>query len=328
MGMSPGKEYFVNRTTHQDEEQQKMKHVQQAVPQVQTDVCRSTYSELDIRYDNDNRLAWYYMDVKPRMCCSLTLISEIQQWYKELTNSAHLEQIRYIALASRLPGVFNLGGDLSLFIRLIRDGDRAGLMHYATSCIDTLYQHYTHLGKDITTITLVQGDALGGGMEFAISSDVLIAERSAKLGMPEILFNLFPGMGAYSLLSRKVGEIMAERMILGGCLYSAEQLYELGIVNVLAEDGQGEQAVLDYIRREERAANGYRAFRQAKRCSNPVTYVELKQIATAWVDAALRLKEHNLRMMERLVSRQSAKSGRGQSPGGAENIAKVMRQAL
>jgi DSF synthase len=121
---------------------------------------------------------------------------------------------------------------------------------------------------------------------------------------------------------------MAERMILGGCLYSAEQLYELGIVNVLAEDGQGEQAVLDYIRREERAANGYRAFRQAKRCSNPVTYVELKQIATAWVDAALRLKEHNLRMMERLVSRQSAKSGRGQSPGGAENIAKVMRQAL
>ena len=305
-----------------------MKHVQQAVPQVQTDICRSTYSELDIRYDNDNRLAWYYMDVKPRMCCSLTLISEIQQWYQELANSAHLEQIRYIALASRLPGVFNLGGDLSLFIRLIRDGDRAGLMHYATSCIDTLYQHYTHLDRDITTITLVQGDALGGGMEFAISSDVLIAERSAKLGMPEILFNLFPGMGAYSLLSRKVGEIMAERMILGGCLYSAEQLYELGIVNVLAEDGQGEQAVLDYIRKEERASNGYRAFRQAKRYSNPVTYAELEQIATAWVDAALRLKEHNLRMMERLVSRQSTKSCRSQSPAAPEHIATVRRQAL
>ena len=305
-----------------------MKHVQQAVPQVQTDICRSTYSELDIRYDSDNRLAWYYMDVKPRMCCSLTLISEIQQWYKELADSAHLERISYIALASRLPGVFNLGGDLNLFIRLIRDGDRAGLMHYATSCIDTLYQHYTHLDRDITTITLVQGDALGGGMEFAISSDVLIAERSAKLGMPEILFNLFPGMGAYSLLSRKVGETMAERMILGGCLYSAEQLYELGIVNVLAEDGQGEQAVLDYIRKEERAANGYRAFRQAKRYSNPVTYAELEQIATAWVDAALRLKEHNLRMMERLVSRQSAKSCCSQSPAAPGNIATVRRQAL
>ncbi len=183
-----------------------------------------------------------------------------------------------------------------------------------------LFLHYTHLGRDITTIALVQGDALGGGMEYAISSDVLIAERSAKMGMPEILFNLFPGMGAYSFLSRKVGAVQAERMILGGSLYSAEKLHEMGIVDVLAEDGQGKQAVLDYIHKAERAQNGYRAFRQAKLYCNPVTYEELMNITTVWVDAALHLEEKSLRMMERLVSRQTARSRRSQKPVGLEGI--------
>lgn len=304
-----------------------MNHIHQVMSHSNTASHGSTYSELEIRYDFDNRLAWYYMDVKPRMCCSTVLIGEIQQWYRELADSAHLEQIRYITLASRVPGVFNLGGDLKLFINLIRNGDREGLMRYAISCIDTLYLHYTHLGRDITTISLVQGDALGGGMEFAISSDVLIAERSAKMGMPEILFNLFPGMGAYSFLSRKVGEVQAERMILGGCLYSAEQLYDMGIVDVIAEDGQGQEAVLEYIRKEERAPNGYRSFRQAKQFSNPVRYAELEQITLAWVDAALRLEEHNLRMMERLVSRQSARTRRSHSEDGPEDVIAIRRQA-
>lgn len=293
-----------------------MKNSLQTVPHLHPDMHRPVYSELEVQYDEEYRLAWYYMDAQPRPCCTPTLISEFQQWYEELINPSYPDNVRYIALASRVPGVFNLGGDLNLFIELIRNGDREGLMHYATSCIDTLFLHYTHLGKDITTITLVQGDALGGGMEYAISSDVLIAERSAKMGMPEILFNLFPGMGAYSFLSRKVGAVQAERMILGGCLYSAEALHEMGIVDVLAEDGQGEQAVLDYIYKEERAQNGYRAFRQAKQYCNPVSYEELKNITTAWVDTALRLDEKSLRMMERLVSRQSARLHRRQGAVG------------
>ncbi|MGB5259992.1 MAG: crotonase/enoyl-CoA hydratase family protein [Gammaproteobacteria bacterium] len=297
-----------------------MKHSHQTVPQLHPAIDRPVYTELEIQYDDEYRLAWYYMDAKPLPCCSPTLIREMQQWYGELISSSYPDNVRYIALASKVPGVFNLGGDLNLFIELIRNGDRAGLMHYATSCIDTLFLHYTHLGKDITTITLVQGDALGGGMEYAISSDVLIAERSAKMGMPEILFNLFPGMGAYSFLSRKIGAAQAEKMILGGCLYSAEQLHEMGIVDVLAEDGHGEQAVLDYIHKEERAQNGYQAFRQAKQYCNPVSYEELENITTAWVDAALRLEEKSLRMMERLVSRQSARLHRSQEPAGLKGL--------
>ena len=52
----------------------------------------------------------------------------------------------------------------------------------------------------------MQGECLGGGFEAALSSDVIVAEKSARFGFPEILFNLFPGMGAYSFLERKIGQ--------------------------------------------------------------------------------------------------------------------------
>jgi DSF synthase len=305
-----------------------MKHTQQTVPHLHHHLHRPQYEELEIKYDEDYQLAWYYMDAKPLPCCSRGLISEFQQWYGELINSSYPHEVRHIVLASKVPGVFNLGGDLSLFIELIREQDRAGLMNYATSCVKTLYLHYTHLGRDVTTIALVQGDALGGGMEYAISSDVLIAERSAKMGMPEILFNLFPGMGGYSFLSRKVGAVQAERMILGGQLYTAEELHTMGIVDVLAEDGQGEQAVLDYLDKAKRAWNGYQALRQAKQYCNPVSYEELMNITTVWVDAALRLEEKNLRIMERLVARQTARTKKRKEPVGLNEIVAGSRKAL
>ena len=108
----------------------------------------------------------------------------------------------------------------------------------------------------------MQGDALGGGFETALSSDILIAEQGTKMGFPEILFNLFPGMGAYALLSRKLDAKRAERIILSGKLYSAEELYDMGLVDVLVAPNAGEAAVQEYVKREERARNGYQALRK------------------------------------------------------------------
>jgi DSF synthase len=271
-----------------------------------------SFTSLEIRHDYQNSLAWYYTQPYPRPCCTPALIDEIQQWYGYLTNlENNMNPPQYIAIASKMSGIFNLGGDLKLFTQYIRSQNKEALLSYAMSCIDTLYLNHTGLGKNITTISLVQGDALGGGFEFALSSNVLIAERSAKMGMPEILFNLFPGMGAYSLLSRKIGPVQAEKMILGGKLYTAEEMYELGTVDLLAEDGEGEKAVLEYIKKQNRASNGYKAFQQAKRHCNPVTYEELKNIAVIWADAALNLSDKDLRMMERLVARQSLKISHG-----------------
>ena len=142
---------------------------------------------------------------------------------------------------------------------------------------------------------------------------MLIAEKGAKLGLPEVLFNLFPGMGAFSLLSRKIGASKAEKMILEGKLYSAEELYEIGVVDILAEKGQGELEVYRYIDKANKNANSRRAMRQVKDACNAVSYDELLTITKIWVDAALKLEPRDLRMMQRLVQRQTSKVDLGAS---------------
>jgi DSF synthase len=153
-------------------------------------------------------------------------------------------------------------------------------------------------------MALVQGDALGGGFETALSFDVVVAERSAKMGLPEILFNLFPGMGAYSFLSRRMDAMRAEKMIMGGQIFTAEQLHGMGLVDVLAEDGQGEAAVYDYIQKNAHRRNAHMAIYKTRRRVNPISYEELRDVVDIWVDAVFRLTPADLSKMARLTMAQ------------------------
>lgn len=268
------------------------------------------YSSLEVTYEDEYELAWYKMNAHPRPCFTPEVVGNIQDWFDSIISGKNnrSESIKYIVMGSSIPNVFCLGGDLNLFLDLIRSQDREGIFKYDEACIRAMYQIHTDLNKDLTTIALLQGDALGGGFEGALANDIIIAEKSAKMGLPDILFNLFPGAGAYSFLSRKIGMIEAERMVLGGKLHSAEEMYDLGVVDVLVDDGEGEEAVYAYIKRENRHRNGRRAFRKTKRLNNPVTLDELLSGAKIWADTAMKLEKKDLRMMERLVKRQSAKA--------------------
>ena len=270
------------------------------------------YSHLTTYYDEHNQIAWGYMHAEPRPCFTNTLLCELTSWWRGISSridNPGMADTRYIVLASSYDGVYNLGGDLNLFHRLIIERDYDNLLRYAHACIDALYLNAMHLNRSqVKTITLVQGDALGGGFECALSGNVLIAERGCKLGFPEILFNLFPGMGAVTLLGRKIGYHEAEKIILSGKLYSAEELYEAGAIDVLADKGEGELAVYEYVRKEAKQRNGSFALRAAREIAQPISHEELIRIAELWVDAALRLENKDLRMMERLVSRQNSKS--------------------
>ena len=163
-----------------------------------------------------------------------------------------------------------------------------------------------HLDTELTTVALVKGDALGGGFEAALSSNLIIAERGVKMGLPEVLFNLFPGMGAFSLLSRKVGPVVAERMILSGKLYSAEELFDMGVIDILAEKGEAELALNKHIKTFNRMSNSCKAMQKVKDRCNPISYQELIDITNIWVDAALKLTDKDLKMVTRLVKRQTA----------------------
>ncbi|MBK1725109.1 crotonase/enoyl-CoA hydratase family protein [Thiocystis violacea] len=275
-----------------------------------------TYQELTVHLDDAYKVAWCYMHATPRPCFSTRMLTELNAWIHHLSDHGSRLNLRYHVLASSVPGIFNLGGDLDLFRALALAGDRDALLAYGTRCIDVLYANTVGFGLPVTTIALVQGEALGGGFEAALSSDVLIAERGARMGFPEILFNLFPGMGAFSLLSRKLDAKRAERMILSGTLYTAEELHAMGLVDILAEDGEGELAVYEHIKRENRARNGFQALRRARDACNPVTYEELMRILEIWVETALKLEKRDLRMMDRLVSRQHLVGNRATDEAG------------
>ena len=267
----------------------------------------SAYEQLDVTLDEEREILWYAMKHSNRPCFTPELLSDLRNFQEEASTRIRAEHlpVKYLVVASQTPSVFNLGGDLNLFKELIEKRDRNGLASYGKACIDILYPNYMSLDLPVTTISLIQGKALGGGMEAAISSNVIIAERSAQMGLPEILFNMFPGMGAYSFLSRQVGPKMAERIILSGDTFSAEQLYEMGVVDIVCDDGEGVAAIHDFVKRQKRMGNSTTAMQKVARRVNPVPYQELIDVTEIWADAALKLTEKDLRKMERLVRAQN-----------------------
>jgi len=275
------------------------------------------YAQLATRFDSEYGISWVEMKPEGVPCCTQELLSELNRYNKSIENCGgriqvgnELYPVNYSVVGSLIPGVFNLGGHMELFSQLIKNKDSDTLLSYSINCLDVIFSRVKHYNLPLITISLIQGDALGGGLEAALSSDVIVAERSAKMGFPEILFNLIPGHGAFSMAARKIGVTHAEKMILSGKIYSAEELYEMGLVDVLVEDGLGEEAVYEYIEKQSRRSNGYMALKKARQRFNPITYQELMDVTHVWVDAALRLSEKDLKVMDRFVRSQQKLFGR------------------
>lgn len=272
------------------------------------------FEQLRTHYEAEFGVTWSFMQPSPRPCFNRTCLSELLMHHTQL-EAAHaspvhkpLNPTNYLVLASDIEGVFNLGGDLAAFKHAIEQQDRKKLLAYAHLCVDNLWTFY-NMQAPITTIALVQGQAMGGGFEAALSAHLLVAEKGAVMGLPEVLFNLFPGMGALSFLSRRIGMRAAEQMVRSGKVYTAEELYDMGVVDVLAETGAGEKAVQDWVRKTHKSLNSFQAIQKAKQRTNQLTREELIDITEIWVDAAMRLTERNLKVMERLVRAQNTKVG-------------------
>jgi len=268
------------------------------------------FKQLKVEWDLEQRTFWCRMRPSPRPCFTPELLSDLdnlpgvfeacgikkdQQWQEPV----------HAIFSSDVPGVFNLGGDLNLFLSLIKQKDRDGLDRYATACIDQIHATSIGFGLPITTIGVVQGQAMGGGMEGALALNYLVAERQATMGLPEVLFNLFPGMGAYNFLSRRLGPVKAEEMIMSGRTWNAEELYEMGVVDYLADEGEGMEVAHKLIRSRRRHATTSSAMRQVRQRVDAVSKSDLMDIVKIWVDAALQLSDKDLRVMARLVRAQN-----------------------
>ena len=97
---------------------------------------------------------------------------------------------------------------------------------------------------DKPIVSAVEGYAVAGGFELALSTDLIVASRDAKFGLPEVKRGLVAMGGGLFRLPRRLPYHLAMEMALTGELYSATRLHELGLVNRVVEPGQALTAAL------------------------------------------------------------------------------------
>ena len=254
--------------------------------------------------------------VKPIQCYSLAGLTEMQRVLDDIAENPGL--VRHLVLTSDVTGVFNFGGDLSLFVLLIRARDIDSLKLYGRRCVDLIWWLENASARGVHTTVLVQGDTLGGGLESVMPFHKVIFERSAQAGFPEVLFNLFPGMGAWNFVIRKAGFAVANEMILSGRLYTADQLFRRNLVDLVVEDGEGEAAIEAVVQAVNPRLRGTLAALEGRRMSSPITYEALMLIVDKWTETAMQLTDRDLRLMERLARAQVRKAGGAQDGAVAE----------
>jgi DSF synthase len=275
------------------------------------------YKTIRLEWTSDLRLLRVRTCVRPIQCYSLSAMGELQQMLADI--SANPGLVRHFVMSSDVPRVFNFGGDLALFVLLVRAGDVDSLKLYGKRCVDLVWWMENAANLGVHTTVLSQGDTLGGGLESVLPFHKVIFERSAQAGFPEVLFNLFPGMGAWDFTIRKAGFAVASEMILSGRLYSADELHHLRLVDLVVDDGQGDAAIDAVVRDVDPRLRGTLAALRAQRLAAPIRYESLMAIVDLWAETALGLTDRDLRLMERLARAQARKAG-GAEAGAVEEL--------
>ncbi len=278
------------------------------------------YKTLRLEWTGETRLLRVRTCVRPIQCYSLAAMGELQRVLHDI--SANPGLVRYFVLSSDVPKVFNFGGDLALFVLLVRAADVESLKLYGQRCVDLVWWMENAAQRGVYTIVLSQGDTLGGGLESVLPFHKVIFERSAQAGFPEVLFNLFPGMGAWDFTIRKAGFAVASEMVLSGRLYSAEELHYRKVVDVVVDDGAGEMAIERAVYEVEPRHRGVLTALRGQRLAAPVRRQALDEIVDLWAESALSLTDRDLRLMERLARAQARKAG-GADEGAAEEIKRM-----
>ena len=167
------------------------------------------FDELTIRFEPEQHALWCIFNHTERPCFTRRFLDQIVRLQTRPGtafdgNGERRHAPAHAGLGLEPPGLWNLGGDLELFTRLIRAQAAEELRSRVRLCRRGVPEPDQDGAALPRPSLLVQGDALGGGFESALTNDVIIAERGSRMGLPEVLFNMFPGMGAYSLLCRRL----------------------------------------------------------------------------------------------------------------------------
>lgn len=164
-------------------------------------------------------------------------------------------QVRVVVLSSAAERAFCVGADLK---------ERAAMNDEQIMAQRAVFR--TAFGALLAlpqpAIAAVHGYALGGGCELALSCDVIVADATAQLGLPEASVGLVPGCGGTQLLARRIGPGRAADMIFSGRMVGADEAHAFGLADRLVPAGSARTSALELA--AQIAANSPVAVRAAK----------------------------------------------------------------
>ena len=165
---------------------------------------------------------------------NIDVAKEIISTFKELDKD---DSVRVIILTGEGDKAFSAGADIEYMSKITPDESEV----------------YAKLGQEVTatienvtkpTIAAVNGFALGGGCEVAMSCDIRIASENAKLGQPEVTIGIPPGWGGTQRLMRIVGIAKAKELVYTGKMIKATEAKEIGLVNnVVSQESLMDEAM-------------------------------------------------------------------------------------
>ena len=188
--------------------------------------------------------------------------------------------VRCVVVTGTGDRAFCAGSDVKEFESL-RGRVGEGKLHLEKA----VYRRLANLA--VPTIAAIQADALGGGLELALSCDLRVADEAARLGLPEVRLGVMPGSGGTQRLPRIVGVARAKEMILTGEIFGAREAMAMGLVNRVSEHGQTVSDATDLA--ETIATRGPFAVREAKRAIDAAGDMTLDQGLAHELDASERI---------------------------------------
>lgn len=270
--------------------------------------------------DKPCRATWVEMRQQSIPCFDVALLDNMLEAGEALGNRFRREagiqsqprlsgrDLFQVTCSDAKDGTFSLGGDLAAFVEWIEAGNEAKLRRYAGKCIELLDIAHRNHGAPIETIAVVEGEALGGGFECALAHRRIIADPRATFGFPEVKFGMFPGMGAVSALTRKIGAKRTQTLIMDGCVITCEQAAKLGIVDIVANiEGDARGAASRYMARIAGNPGKMAALEALLITQEPLPLAELMKINSIWIDNALQLSQENIELMRTILKSQGRK---------------------
>ncbi|MCZ6598042.1 MAG: enoyl-CoA hydratase-related protein [Planctomycetota bacterium] len=134
------------------------------------------------------------------------------------------EGVRCLVLTGAGEKAFVAGADINELARMKPLGAK-DLAYFGQQVLARL----EHMGKP--TVAMINGFALGGGLELALACTLRTASTTAKLGLPEVSLGIIPGYGGTQRLARIAGPGVAREWVLSGDMFSAEEAHRVGVVN-------------------------------------------------------------------------------------------------